>query len=167
MMARPVHTRFYIDRDTAFADFQNTIAELPNIRYHVTKQNPELANSLFVPDHEVYPPGLHASWDEKGNTTRPERFPKRADLVYDNVPGRSWWSSIFNTSSQHDRMAFRSFDWCALDTGEHGKSLLQPLKPGKGTKVAYLYHLNIMERIQFVQNQADSEKKYMAEYQGC
>ena len=166
MIVRPVHTQFYIDRYTAFTDFQNTIADLPIIRYHTTKHNLELANSLFVPDDEVYPPGLHASWDEKGNTMRPERFPKRADLIYDNGPGRSWWSGIFNTSSQHDRTAFRSFDWRAVDTEEDWKSLLQPLKSGQCKRFAYLYHLSVMERIQFVQKQVDAEKKYMTEYQG-
>lgn len=123
-------------------------------------------NFLFIPDDEVYPRGSHTSWDEEGNTIRPERFQKRADLVYDDGPGRGWWSGIVKTSCQHDQTVFRRIDWHALDTEEDWVSLLQTLKAGPGKSVTHLYHLSVREQIQFVQKQVDEEKRYRREHRG-
>jgi hypothetical protein len=81
MIVKPVHIQFCNDRNATFTYFQEYIAGFPFIRYHTTKNNSELASFLFVSDDEVYSSGLHAAWDEDGNTIHPERFPKRADLV--------------------------------------------------------------------------------------
>lgn len=166
MIVKPVHIQFYIDRNTTFTYFQEYIVGFPFIRYHTTKNNPELATVLFVPDDHVYPPGLHAAWHEEGNTIRPERFPNRADVVYDDGPGRGWWSGIVDTSSQPDQAISRSIDWRSRDTEEDWEALLRTLRGGQGTNVAYLYHQSVRERIQFVQKQVDDEVEYMREHQG-
>lgn len=166
MAVKPVRIHFYVDRNTSFTDFQENIAEFPLIRYHVTKYNPDLANVLFVPDDKVYPPDLHASWGEEGKALHSERFQKRADLVYDNDSGRGWWAGVIDALDEHDPLVFLSIDWRALNTEGDWKLLMQTLKFGKATKVAYLYHLSARERINFVQEQVDKEKNYMAEHQG-
>ena len=139
--------------------FTATMAAHFFIRHLVKKHHPRIAPRLFpVDDDTIWPPeGVLPFRDEDDNVVDPEQdHPRRADLVYDNGPGRGWWSSVIPKASATGLLGVHT-EWRALDGAEDWDGLMAWLD-GYREATAAFRHLSTKERAEFVEGQRQREE---------
>lgn len=75
-------------------------------------------------------------------------YSRRADLVYDNEPGRGWYAHVI-PKEDIKGMLDKLHDWRAIDTEEDWASLMHYLRSHRQATVAMRHH-STKERIDFV-----------------
>ena len=139
--------------------FTATMAQHFFVRYLVKKHHPTIAARLFpVDDDTIWPPeGVLPFRDEDDNVVDPEQdHPRRADLVYEDGPGRGWWSSVIPKEAATGLLGMHT-EWRALDGAEDWDSLMAWLD-GHRQATAAFRHLSTKERAKFVAGQREREE---------
>jgi hypothetical protein len=137
--------------------FTSTMNKHLLVRYLVKKHNPAIAETLFVDDDTIWPPeGLLPLRNEDDSIVNPEQYIKRAGLVYDNGPGRGWWSFV-HPKQDAEGLFDKCTDWKAINDTEDWDSLMKWLNEHREATAAFR-HQSTKERIEFVaQKRAEEE----------
>jgi hypothetical protein len=140
-----------------WAGFTSTMQQQLLVRYLVTKHNPAIAETLFADDDTIWPPeGVLPLRNEDDSLVSPEQYTRRADLVYDNGPGRGWWCLVHPKQGPEGLLNVRT-GWKAIDDVEDWDSLMKWLNEHREATVAFR-HQSTKERMEFVARKREEEE---------
>lgn len=130
-------------------DFVSKMNRQLLVRYLVTTHNPAIAETLFVDDDTIWPPeGILPLRNPDDSIVFPEQYTKRADIVYENGPGRGWWALVHPKEDSRGLTKVKTH-WKAIDDAEDWDGMMKWLDKHRQATVAFR-HESTKERMEFV-----------------